>query len=113
MSTSSPNPVSMLLACARQVVAADDAHALDQKLIDLLRAACDACDAPVIPLGRHVSIPTLDGLYWYHQKDGTIEPVLIDQSRYAGRFKAFNGREQRWTHDGEFFTGPVQPPSQA
>lgn len=110
MTAPSPNAYSMLLACALQVVDADDAQALDQNLIDLLRAACEACEGQAAPLARHTSIPSIDGLYWYHQQDGTIEPVLIDHARYPGLFKAFNGREQRWTRDGEFFTGPVPSP---
>jgi hypothetical protein len=110
MTSPSPNPYALLLAYARQVVTADDAQELDQKLIDLLRAACSACETQSTPLERHTSIPTSDGLYWYHQHDGTIEPVLIQQARYAGRFKAFNGREQTWTREGEFFVGPVLPP---
>jgi hypothetical protein len=111
MTITFPAASQFLLACAREVVSADDAHCLDQKLIDVLRAACLACDLQPDPPGRHTTIPAVDGLYWYHSLEGQPEPVLIHQARYPNRFKAFNGREQTWLRTGEFFTGPVPPPA--
>jgi hypothetical protein len=111
MNPSLPSAYTTLLACARQVVDADDAHALDQKLIDLLRAACLACERDPSTSERHTTIPTVDGLYWYHRREGMPKPVLIDQSRYPGRFVSFDGSHQRWLAEGEFFTGPVPQPA--
>lgn len=111
MNKTSARAYSTLLASARQVVSADDAKALDQKLIEILRKACEACDSEEAPPGRHTSIPTVGGLYWYHSAEAAPEPVLIDRERYGDRFKAFNNREQGWVRRGEFFTGPIVPPA--
>ncbi len=60
---------------------------------------------------KHTTIPTLDGLYWYYEDGADApRPVLINQAKYQGRFKSFNGSEQRWLRDGEYLLGPVPMP---
>ncbi len=111
MSSTSASAYATLLHCARELLQTSGASALDQKLTESLRSAVLACEQEEGPPGRHYGIPLFDGLYWYHSHDGDPEPVLIDQNRYGERFKCFNGREQSWTRNGEFFTGPVPKPS--
>jgi len=63
-------------------------------------------------LGKHTSIPTERGLYYYFE-NGTTEPrpVMIDPARWEKRFKSFNGAEQTWLREGEYLLGPQPVPA--
>lgn len=64
------------------------------------------------PLQKHTAVPAEQGLYWYFE-NGAEEPrpVMVNQAKWPGKFKSFNGAEQSWLRDGEYLVGPQKPPA--
>lgn len=63
------------------------------------------------PLPKHTTVPTETGLYWYYESGAEApRPVMVNNDKWAGKFKSFNGAEQSWLRDGEYLVGPQQPP---
>lgn len=63
-----------------------------------------------VQLPIHTSIPSEEGLYWYFGNGADPRPVMINPSRWVGRFKSFNGAEQSWMREGEYLMGPQGAP---
>nr|CEK42284.1 hypothetical protein PQBR57_0331 [Pseudomonas fluorescens SBW25] len=61
-------------------------------------------------LPTHYSIPSEEGLYWYFEKGARPRPVMINPSKWVGKFKSFNGAEQSWLREGEYLIGPQTAP---
>lgn len=60
---------------------------------------------------KHFKIPAVDGLYWYAESgQAELQPVLVNQEKWGGKVKFFNGALQGWLRDGEYLLGPQPAP---
>ncbi len=55
-------------------------------------------------------IPNQDGFYWFFEsKKGEFRPVEVNQEKYGAAFKSFNGAQQAWINDGDYFIELSKP----